>query len=560
MYFVNGGEIDPRANECGGSSPNAARCVVGTGVTWSTTPRGPNASSAYCIVNGQPPDDERVRETIAHELAHATQAKYDYRELETPTSRWLREGSATWVAHHVFKRLKKRPEGAYEHLQNNIDADRSESRTGIFQNLQKSLDVPYHWYGTWLFFFFASMEFGDGVVTKIWEANATPGLNGVDAVNAVVPFADYFPRFAVRNWNSDPVLKRYRTADDTFPRGLEPSYINKLSEPPKIFELQPLAESIPHLASEYFHFKFPPGTRRVTFENFYANLPDAHVWAMRKIGGSWHDPEDWSKSDYQAFCRDIPEENLSELVLVVSNTHLTNALPAGYPRPRVLSEENGCPLLEGWAQTTLRVKDDGQDMTYTSNRVRLQFRPRANQDQAGNVQYDLQPTQVTWTASGRKGDCTVSGAASVTVGGPFQGPSTTSAYMNIVGLDGGDFHSIIIMAATTAPVKKTCPGPTVTNDYVPAAVLLQILSEPNKVDSGAVYKGQQTLDLANPFASLPAIPGAPSGAPRLPNMPDIPGLAAALKGMATGRTVYTFQWELRPKNGTLPPSGGTPFK
>jgi hypothetical protein len=116
------------------------------------------------------------------------------------------------------------------------------------------------------------------------------------------------------------------------------------------------------------------------------------------------------------------------------------------------------------------------------------------------------------------------------------------------------------MAATTAPVKKTCPGPTVTNDYVPAAVLLQILSEPNKVDSGAVYKGQQTLDLANPFASLPAIPGAPSGAPRLPNMPDIPGLAAALKGMATGRTVYTFQWELRPKNGTLPPSGGTPFK
>jgi hypothetical protein len=227
----------------------------------------------------------------------------------------------------------------------------------------------------------------------------------------------------------------------------------------------------------------------------------------------------------------------------------------------VLSEENGCPYLEGWAQTTLRVKDDGQDATYTSNRVQLKFRPRANQDQAGNVQYDLEPTTVTWAASGRVGDCTLSGAASMTIGGPLSVGSTGAGYMNIVGLDGGNFHSIVIIAAPRNPIKKTCPGPRVTNAYVPAGVLLQILSEPNKVENGeAVYKGQQTLDMANPFANLPAIPGAPSGAPRLPNMPDVPGLAEALRGMAARSTVYSFQWDLRPKNGALPPAGGTPFK
>jgi hypothetical protein len=552
IYFMNGGDIDPRFDGCAGQNPNQIRCTTSRGVTWSTTPKAGRSSSGYCLVITGYPDDQ-VLGTIAHELAHVTQMKYDYHEHDLPKSKWLTEGSASWVEHQILKLLKKTPTLPYEHL--------SDPQVGIFYNLHKGLDERHHYYGTWLYFYFASMEFGDRIVTSIWEAASRQALDGASAVERYVPFDDYFPRFAVRNWNEDPVLKQYRTQDGTFPRHLKPYPLQTIKAPPNIFELAALDEPIPHLASAYFHFTFPAAKRRVTFENLYASLPQAHVWAMRKIGRGWHDPEDWSRIEYQTFCRDIPDEDLSELVLVVSNTSLADPLPEGHPKPRVLSEENGCPFLEGWAQATLRVKDDGQDATYTSNRVQLKFRPRANQDQAGNVQYDLEPTPITWTASGRKGDCTLSGAATMTIGGPLPVPSNGSGYMNVVGLDGGDFHSIVIIASPRGPIKKTCPGPRITNDYVPAGVLLQILSEPNKVENGeAVYKGQQTLDLANPFANLPAVPGAPSGAPRLPNLPNIPGVAEALKGMAARSTVYTFQWELKPKNGALPPSGGTPFK
>jgi hypothetical protein len=552
IYFMNGGDVDPRFDGCGGQNPDPIRCTVTRGVTWSTPPKAGRSSSAYCLVVIVP-DPDQMLGTIAHELAHATQMKYDYHEHDMPKSKWLTEGSASWVEHQILKLLKKTPTLPYEHL--------TDTQVGIFYNLHKGLDERHHFYGTWLFFYFASMEFGDRIVTTIWEAAARQALDGVSAVERVVPFDDYFPRFAVRNWNEDPVLKQYRTQDDTFPRHLKPYPLQTIKAPPNVFELAALDEPIPHLASAYFHFTFPAGKRRVTFENLYANLPQAHVWAMRKIGGGWHDPEDWSRNEYQTFCRDIPDEDLSELVLVVSNTHLADPLPVGHPKPRVLSEENGCPFLEGWAQTTLRVKDDGQDATYTSNRVQLRFRPRANQDQSGNVQYDLEPTPVTWTASGRKGDCTLSGAATMTVGGTLPTPSNGSGYMNVVGLDGGNFHSIVIISSPKSPIKKTCPGPRVMNDYVDAGVLLQILSEPNRVDNGeAIYKGQQTFDLANPLANLPAVRGAPSGAPLLPNVPNLPGVGAALQDMAGRSALYTFKWELQPKNGTLPPAGGTPFK
>lgn len=561
VYFVNGGDIDPRSDDCAQPNPNPNRCILqGHGVTWSATPKSSHASSAYCIVNSQHPDNE-VMETIAHELAHAAQAKYDYRELETPESRWLREGSATWVAHHVMKHLRKRPKLAYESLENNI-GEEDFKQTGIFQNLHKSLNQPFHWYGTWLFFFYASMELGDDVVRQIWEADAKTGLDGVDAVNSVVALAHHFPRFAVRNWNHDPeIIKRYRTQDDTFPPGLRPSKINEITTPPKVYELEAATEPLPHLASAYFHFTFPSTVRRVTFENLYNDLEDARIWAIPKIG-TWRDPEDWSGDLMKVFCRDFIDQDLEELVLIVSNSHLKNALPPGHPRPRVLSESNGCPHLRGWAETTLHVKDAGQDATYASGRVSLRFMPRVNQDQPGNVQYDLMPTTVTWTASGRKGDCTLSGAAAMPLGG-LPMPSNGAGYMNVVGLDGGDFHSIVIISAPRPPIKKTCPGPKVLDDYVPTGVLLQIISEPNRVEAGtAIYKGKQTIDFGNPASLIPSTDATWVMPPFLPGATgsDLSkALEAARSARPTQSIVYTFTWELSPINGALPPAGPGPL-
>src|SRR4030095_3483451 len=265
----------------------------------------------------------------------------------------------------------------------------------------------------------------------------------------------------------------YETRDDTFPSNVKPLIVARIpNPPPPIYEMTPEDEPFAHLATNYYPFVFPTSIRRVTFQNFYNDLPDAHVWAIQKIG-TWRDPEDWSQQLQKVFCRDIADQDVEELILIVTNTNLKDALP-DHPKPRVLSESNGCPYLAGWAETSLHVKDDGQDVTYRSGRVALKFMPRAIQDQPGNVQYDLMPTSVNWTASGRKGDCTISGPASMSLGGALARPATGAAYMNVVGLDGGDFHSIVIIASPRGPIKKTCPGPTVLNDDVPTGVLVQL--------------------------------------------------------------------------------------
>ena len=75
-----------------------------------------------------------------------------------------------------------------------------------------------------------------------------------------------------------------------------------------------------------------------------------------------------------------------------------------------------------------------------------------------------------------------------------------SEIADVVGLDGGDFHSIIIAAGSTEPaITITCPGdpPQVEHDIPRAGYLLEILSQPNThIGGDAVYQGQQDLTLA----------------------------------------------------------------
>jgi len=542
LYFMNGGDSDPRADICAGNG-NDIRCILGShGITWPTEPTGALSSSAYCLINMQHSDDE-VLGTIAHELAHAAQMKYDYREHDMPGSKWLTEGSATWVEHRVLKRLRKIPTMVYSHLEN-------QQAVGMFDNLHRSLDDRYHWYGTWLFFNYASMELGDGIVKTIWEKASS--LSGTAAVDRVVPFKDHFPRFAVRNWNKDPVPDQYKTRDDTFPPDLKPLFADLIEDPPLKKELLAPVEPLPHLASAYFPFKFPSHIRRVTVENMYWDMDDAHLWAIRRIRQDWQQPEDWSKDQQHTFCRDLMEEDLSELVLIVSNSNPASALPP-HPRPRVLSEPVGCPFIKGWAHATLRLKDSTNDATYDSGRVELRFKPRptAPGEPADVVEYDLLPGGMTWNAYGRIGNCTICGAAGVTFDGPGNDTSRLAwGYMKVTGVGAANDHAFIVQAGTMSPITKTCPGPPrqVIKEPPAASKLLLITSAPNTNEGDSVvFKGKQTYDIGDPLASVS--PGYLEALKMMPKMRE--ALGTALKG----RAIYTFEWELRPQNGagTPPP-------
>jgi hypothetical protein len=190
------------------------------------------------------------------------------------------------------------------------------------------------------------------------------------------------------------------------------------------------------------------------------------------------------------------------------------------------------------------------------------------QDQPGTVQYDLLPTSVTWTASGRRNDCTVAGQAVVDIPGYVDQPLDPSrpawGYLNVVGADGGDFHSVQVSAFDPSQtMTETCPGspPRVRKVPFHSTWLLHIVYEKNSHNGGAVYKGKQTFDIANPLPNVPMSPGEALSI--LPNAPGVgafitPEIQAQLKAaqeafdrMAaeSGKMVYTFEWELKPAAG-----------
>ena len=553
FYLLQGADVDPRIGVCGGSNPNPAWCrPAGRAVTIPAAWRGYRSSSAYVLV-----DLERYNidlfDTIAHELAHVSQFGYDNEE-----PMWLKDSTASWVGYKVVKKLLRTPNLAYDRA------------AQFFKGLQLSLpreggDNEYH---SWLFFFYASTELGNGIVEEVWRQAKEPGVHGVRAVDAAMPLKEHFPKFTVRNWNQESA-PQYRTWDTTFRPGLVPLGI---VVPGSGLGRTELDEAVPHLAAQYYEYDYEQRdeVRRVTFENLFKDLPDAHIWAIPQIDAVWKNPEDWTGTTQKVFCRDNPGEDLTGLILIVSNSHLTNddALPAAHPKPRVTAEDVGCPYLEGWAKATVRVRDERQDMTYASSRANLRFRPRSIQDVLGNVQYDLMPTSVRWTASGRIDDCKVTGDAVVDIPGFLDQDIDTTrpayGYMNVIGLGGGDFHHVMIAAAPNASMRKTCPGPVVTNHPFQAGYLLHIVSNANTHDGSVVaYKGNQQLDMGDPFANLPdtardfgfVFPGGqqtgPGPSPPSQGIEDLPQVKEMLRNFQKGRVVYTFEYELRP--GPPPP-------
>jgi hypothetical protein len=197
------------------------------------------------------------------------------------------------------------------------------------------------------------------------------------------------------------------------------------------------------------------------------------------------------------------------------------------------------------------MSNQGSDVMYATNRVKLRFKPRASplQETPGATHYDLMPTAVTWTAAGHEGDCTISGQVTVNIPS-FENQDLNLlplhpayGYLNVVGLDGGDFPSVMVSASNPKAVfKKTCPGPQVIDAGNPAAFLLHIISQPNShVGSSVAFKGTKTIDLDKPTGFLDLLPPGPAR-----DMARKAFGQAPSQGSGTSSSVYTWDWDLQP--------------
>jgi hypothetical protein len=193
--------------------------------------------------------------------------------------------------------------------------------------------------------------------------------------------------------------------------------------------------------------------------------------------------------------------------------------PSGRP-PTTQSQDPEFPqFIHGWAIATFHIHDDDHDVTYTSTSdpVKLLFQRRAVQGMTGNTQYVLSGDRgrdhMTWDVKGRVFDCTVEGKAFIRfpieqvnartysfpgVYTPLDPTRPAFGYLNVVGPDGGDFHSVIIqMFDPNARLTKTCPGdpPSVTKEPFEAGYLLHILWQQNTREDGRViFQGHQEYD------------------------------------------------------------------
>lgn len=114
-------------------------------------------------------------------------------------------------------------------------------------------------------------------------------------------------------------------------------------------------------------------------------------------------------------------------------------------------------------------------------------------------------------------------------------------YLNVVGPDGGDFHSVIVKAFNPdARLIKTCPGnPQVMETNSQAGFLLHILMEPNTREDGRViFQGDEEVDFGDPLGFLNLLPPGTT-------IPD--DARRALQSSGTGTSLrYIWKWTLMP--------------
>ena len=354
IYFVDVGTIDPRKAGCAAvpTPPNCALTWAGA-YTGYTAPQTAQTSSAYVMVaTGQ--SGPRLTYVLAHELMHAGQHAYDFNE-----ALWIKDATATWGGFRVLQDLGETRQELYGMA--------GRFFTELDQPL--TLDTGYldeQRYRRWLFFLFASMEKGDSIVTKIWEKAAAMGVQNAQAVDQAFPFATNFDDFAVRNWNmKPPLLKWYRDADNTFPTYLAPK-----TKPYPIYfnEEHTESDSIPPLASVYYDYKFGDLVHKVKFTNLITGHPTGRIWALIKTPQGWKDPLELTNTAEKLFCRDLATDNVSELVIIVSNSDMT--APLAGSKFKLKSDVESC---HGWVGTAtgtyLNEKDYYQRSITTADAV-----------------------------------------------------------------------------------------------------------------------------------------------------------------------------------------------
>ncbi len=311
-------------------------------------------SSGYIVARRPNIGDPKLVLTMAHEFFHVLQQSHNWEIAfgfkETPYNAdfdtlsfsefWFVEATADWVISHLYR--------------DTIDFETMfVGLHSVFVSGFQGYDVPLyfsppqwsarfiHIYGAYVYFLFLEQEVGAEAIAQMWKdlENVDPDDfdRTLQIINDILPFAENFREFTVRNLNmdllpGDPISPSYRDFDRTFPEGFAPpTHVG--DSPTSRVELAPgrsapwvFDDPIPSLSAHYFNMNVLSPITRVTFDfTGLTHLDAVDVDLITKVRQQGWERRKLDPSQPITFCREIDADALSIFYLVVTNHDMEEA-------------------------------------------------------------------------------------------------------------------------------------------------------------------------------------------------------------------------------------------
>lgn len=283
---------------------------------------------------------------VAHEFMHAVQFAFYYANCIEAS--WWWEATAEWAMDYVYPSGPPGGPPQEEHAM----------ASAFLGSPEVSLDFKddSHEYSDYLLSFFIARKhnLAEWVPATFLALTSRPSLEAINhamEVNGLVDFDKVWPQFTLDNWNREPV-DDYKTWDQLF----EQTDPTEGTQEVDVGEELSMSIHVPYLAAQYEQIVFTNTVKKVEFKNGLAaeGKPHQAVWGIVKIGDEWQEPEDLSKQASKSWCRDVPEQNIQELVLVYSNSDWQGKHSMDPVEPSTVTGKGvGC---QGWSGTMTAVQ------------------------------------------------------------------------------------------------------------------------------------------------------------------------------------------------------------
>jgi CARDB len=272
---------------------------------------------------------------VAHEYMHAIQFSYATSAgglCGGGEYAWLKEATAQWAQDYLSD-----PSYGIGLSPNNTEQDNGAPKL-FLDSVERPLETESppnkRPYGAYLLPFYMVRKGNLAAVPQIWTNTLTN--NSLDAVDKVLSggFKDAWPEFALYNWNRGPV--DFYNTWDSMSVGAKTEIDTTLGVGGGTIETD-----IEHLAAKYYRFEFGSGVRKIKIDNPYVGDPDARVQAVLTLKDGTEKTVDWSAETVIELCRDLAEENVTELVIIISNSSKNPATKLTKPLG-IATSKTGC--------------------------------------------------------------------------------------------------------------------------------------------------------------------------------------------------------------------------